>query len=109
MSDGQRCRVVFAWLAWQVPHLLLLDEPTNHLDMETIDALAEAISDFDGGMVLVSHDFRLINQVAEEIWVCENGAVTKWQGGILHYKEHLKNKVLKDNQTRAKELLNRGK
>lgn len=73
LSDGQRCRVVFAWIAWQVPHMLLLDEPTNHLDMETIDALADAINDFEGGLMLVSHDFRLISQVAQEIWVCEHG------------------------------------
>ncbi|KAH8267040.1 hypothetical protein KR044_004655 [Drosophila immigrans] len=102
LSDGQRCRVVFAWLAWQVPHLLLLDEPTNHLDMETIDALADAINDFDGGMVLVSHDFRLINQVAEEIWVCEKETVTKWKGGILDYKDHLKNKITSENERKAK-------
>lgn len=96
LSDGQRCRVVFAWLAWQTPHLLLFDEPTNHLDMETIDALGDAINDFDGGMVLVSHDFRLINQVAEEIWICENETVTKWNGGILDYKDHLKKRIIKD-------------
>lgn len=96
LSDGQRCRVVFAYLAWQTPHLLLLDEPTNHLDMETIDALADAINDFDGGMVLVSHDFRLINQVAEEIWICENEKVTKWNGGILQYKDHLKKHIHKE-------------
>lgn len=96
LSDGQRCRVVFAWLAWQTPHLLLLDEPTNHLDMETIDALADAINDFDGGMVLVSHDFRLINQVAEEIWVCEKQAVTKWNGNIIDYKDHLKKDIAKE-------------
>lgn len=96
LSDGQKCRVVFAWLAWQVPHMLFLDEPTNHLDMETIDALAEAINNFEGGMVLVSHDFRLISQVANEIWVCENQTVTKWRGDIKTYKQHLKNKVMKE-------------
>ncbi|XP_076349077.1 ATP-binding cassette sub-family F member 2 isoform X1 [Tachypleus tridentatus] len=98
LSDGQRCRVVFAWLAWQTPHLLLLDEPTNHLDMETIDALADAINDFDGGMVLVSHDFRLISQVAEEIWVCANQTISKWNGDILMYKEHLRRKIKSEIQ-----------
>ncbi|BFZ01586.1 hypothetical protein BsWGS_04625 [Bradybaena similaris] len=97
LSDGQRCRVTFAWLAWQCPHLLLLDEPTNHLDIETIDALADAINDFEGGMILVSHDFRLISQVTEEIWVCEKGAVTKWEGDIFSYKEHLIKETQKEN------------
>jgi len=93
LSDGQKSRVVFAWLAYQEPSLLLLDEPTNHLDMETIDALAVAINEFDGGLVLVSHDFRLINQVAKEIWVCENKTVTPWKGDIMQYKEVLKKKM----------------
>jgi ATP-binding cassette subfamily F protein 2 len=95
LSDGQRCRVSFAWLAWQRPHLLLLDEPTNHLDMESIDALAEAINAFEGGMVLVSHDFRLVGQVAEEIWVCDRGKADKWQGDIYSYKEHLRKQIEK--------------
>merc|ERR1719195_1172452 len=102
LSDGQKCRVVFAWLAWQTPHLLLLDEPTNHLDMETIDALGDAINNFEGGIVLVSHDFRLINQVADTIWICEKETVTKWEGDILTYKDHLKAKVMKESNKDAK-------
>ena len=72
------------------PNLLLLDEPTNHLDMEGIDALAQAIKAYKGGMVLVSHDFRLIDQVAEEIWVCDNKTITPWKGSIQDYKKHLR-------------------
>merc|ERR1712213_229538 len=102
LSDGQKCRVVFAWLAWQTPHMLLLDEPTNHLDMETIDALGDAINNFEGGLVLVSHDFRLIDQVANDIWICENQKVTKWEGDILAYKNHLKAKVMKAANKDAK-------
>jgi ATP-binding cassette subfamily F protein 2 len=96
LSDGQQSRIVFAWLAYQNPHMLLLDEPTNHLDIETIDALADAIKAFDGGMVLVSHDFRLIMQVAKVIWVCEHGKVTPWNGDIFSYKRELKAKAKKD-------------
>lgn len=93
LSDGQKSRVIFAWLAWRQPQLLLLDEPTNHLDIETIDSLAEALNEWDGGLVLVSHDFRLINQVAKEIWVCENKSVTRWEGDIMDFKQHLKSKA----------------
>lgn len=102
LSDGQRCRVIFAWLAWQRPHLLLLDEPTNHLDIETIDALADAINEFEGGMMLVSHDFRLISQVAEEIWVCKDQKATKWPGDIFSYKESLIKALEKEREKREK-------
>ncbi|VAI87331.1 unnamed protein product [Triticum turgidum subsp. durum] len=93
LSDGQKARVIFAWLAFRQPQMLLLDEPTNHLDIETIDSLAEALKEWDGGLVLVSHDFRLINQVAQEIWVCENQAVTRWEGDIMDFKQHLKKRA----------------
>eukprot|EP00501_MAST-03F_sp_TOSAG23-6_P001002 GSMAST32.ASY1.ANO1.1042.1 assembled CDS len=63
--------------------------PTNHLDMECIDSLARAINNFEGGLILVSHDFRLITQVASEIWVCDKG-ITKWTTGIRAYKKKLK-------------------
>lgn len=98
LSDGQKSRVAFAWIAWKQPHILLLDEPTNHLDIETIDALAYAINQWDGGMVLVSHDFRLISQVAEEIWECRDGKIHVWRGNIMEYKQKLRESVLAENE-----------
>jgi len=76
-------------MALSHPHLLLLDEPTNHLDMECIDSLADAINKFKGGLVLVSHDFRLISQVAKEVWLCDNHNIKKWPGDIRSYKNSL--------------------
>jgi len=95
MSDGMRTRVVMLLIALVNPHVLLLDEPTNHLDMQCIDALAGAINTFSGGLVLVSHDFRLIGQVAKEIWVCDNKTIAPWKGDIQSYKVHLKKQVMK--------------
>ncbi|CAG8521892.1 5413_t:CDS:10 [Acaulospora morrowiae] len=73
LSGGQKSRVSFACLGLQNPHILILDEPTNHLDMDSIDALTNALREFKGGVILVSHDERFIDSVCKEIWVCESG------------------------------------
>ena len=77
LSGGQRARVVFAGLAALRPHVLLLDEPTNHLDIESIDALIAAINAFEGGVVLISHDRRLLQATNCALWLCTGG-----EGGI---------------------------
>lgn len=92
LSDGLRNRVVFSQLAMEYPSIILLDEPTNHLDMESIDALAAAIKSFVGGVVIVSHDFRLISQVAEELWEVKDKQIqnlTKQDLTIVDYKNAL--------------------
>jgi len=68
LSGGQKCRVVFAIIAWPNPQILLLDEPSNHLDIDTVDALCQALNEFSGGILMVSHDSRLISHVCEEMW-----------------------------------------
>jgi len=102
MSDGLKSRVVFTLISLGNPHVLLLDEPTNHLDMQCIDALADAINNYTGGLVLVSHDFRLIGQVAKEIWVCDKKTISKWPKGISDYKLHLSKEQKKAAAARKK-------
>eukprot|EP00599_Poterioochromonas_sp_BG-1_P007657 CAMPEP_0173140810 /NCGR_PEP_ID=MMETSP1105-20130129/5116_1 /TAXON_ID=2985 /ORGANISM="Ochromonas sp., Strain BG-1" /LENGTH=603 /DNA_ID=CAMNT_0014053885 /DNA_START=135 /DNA_END=1946 /DNA_ORIENTATION=- len=89
LSDGLKTRLVFCEISLQNPHLLLFDEPTNAADMEMIDSMAEAIKAFNGGVVVISHDFRLLQQVAEEIWVINKG-LKVWDGDIRSYKASLK-------------------
>ena len=100
LSGGQKSRLAFAELAWKQPHIMLLDEPTNHLDLETIEALAMALNNFEGGVVLVSHDERLISLVVDEIWqvkkgdmLCvppQPGYVRVFNGSFEEYKEKLR-------------------
>ena len=82
-------RIIFCYLALQNPDLLLLDEPTNHLDMETIDSLSEAINEFQGACIVVSHDTRLIKNIANEIYLIEDKTVKKFPGTITDYRQNI--------------------
>ncbi|CCC11887.1 hypothetical protein SMACR_05099 [Sordaria macrospora] len=94
LSDGQKSRIVFALLAIESPNMLLLDEPTNGLDIPTIDSLADAINAFTGGVIVVSHDFRLLDKIAKQILVCENKTIKRWEGSIADYKNYLRKKMI---------------
>ncbi|ERF68369.1 ABC transporter ATP-binding protein ARB1 [Endocarpon pusillum Z07020] len=98
LSEGQKSRIVFALLAIEGPNMLLLDEPTNGLDIPTIDSLADAINAFSGGVVVVSHDFRLLDKIAKDIMVCENKTVRRWDGSIGEYKNYLRKKMVSMGQ-----------
>lgn len=87
LSGGQKSRVTLAKMCMANPNFLILDEPTNHLDIETIAALGKAINKYNGGVILVSHDERLIRVVCKELWVCGNRTVTSIEGGIDEYKK----------------------
>ncbi|KAM3616781.1 uncharacterized protein V6R79_023401 [Siganus canaliculatus] len=96
LSGGQKSRVAFAQMTMPCPNFYILDEPTNHLDMETIEALAKALNKFKGGVILVSHDERLIRLVCRELWVCESGKVQRIDGGFDEYRDILQEQFKKE-------------
>ncbi|XP_015590297.1 ATP-binding cassette sub-family F member 3 isoform X2 [Cephus cinctus] len=87
LSGGQKSRVAFALMCAAMPNFLVLDEPTNHLDIESIEALGKALNAYQGGVILVSHDERLIRMVCKELWVCGNGSVHCMEGGFDEYRK----------------------
>lgn len=99
LSGGQKARVVLASISLQRPHILILDEPSNHLDFESIAALVEGLKAFQGGIVLVSHDQRLIHGVGCDIWVCEAGSGVRVESrGFRHYRNELVLAIERRNQ-----------
>ena len=100
LSGGEKARLVLAMIVWQRPNLLLLDEPTNHLDLMTREALGMAINDFEGTVLLVSHDRALLRSVCEEFWLVSRSGITDFKGDMDEYQKYLleESKKLRDTQ-----------
>jgi ATP-binding cassette, subfamily F, member 3 len=99
MSGGEKARLVLAMIVWQRPNLLLLDEPTNHLDLATREALSMALNEFEGTVMLVSHDRALLRAVCDEFWMVGRGKVEPFDGDLDDYQ-----KYLLDESKRLREL-----
>ncbi|MBN9407707.1 MAG: ATP-binding cassette domain-containing protein [Burkholderiales bacterium] len=89
MSGGEKARLVLAMIVWQRPNLLLLDEPTNHLDLATREALSMALNEFEGTVMLVSHDRALLRAVCDEFWLVGRGVVGPFDGDLDDYQQYL--------------------
>ncbi len=97
MSGGEKSRLALALIVWQRPNLLLLDEPTNHLDLEMRHALTLGLQDYEGALVLVSHDRSLLRATADELWLVEGGTVEPFDGDLEDYARRLRAKEQAEN------------
>jgi len=98
LSGGERARLNLALVTHDAPALLILDEPTNHLDMETRESLVEALGDYSGAVVLVSHDWHLVELVADRLWLVENGTVKTFDGDLDAYRRRLDDRDAPDDE-----------
>ena len=94
-SGGEKARLALALIVWQKPNLLLLDEPTNHLDIEMREAVAEALQEFDGTLVVVAHDRHLLKATTDQLWIVADGTVAEFDGDLDDYKQWAKEYVKK--------------
>ncbi|MDE2259327.1 MAG: ATP-binding cassette domain-containing protein [Betaproteobacteria bacterium] len=105
MSGGEKARLVLCMIVWQRPNLLLLDEPTNHLDLATREALSVALNEFEGTVMLVSHDRALLRAVCDEFWMVSHGGVTPFDGDLDDYQRYLLDEAKRQRQPNATKLL----
>jgi ATP-binding cassette subfamily F protein 3 len=103
MSGGEKARLVLCMIVWQKPNLLLLDEPTNHLDLATREALSMALNEYEGTVMLVSHDRALLRAVCDEFWMVSRGSVYPFEGDLDDYQQFLLDEA-KRQREEAKKL-----
>ncbi|MGL4906437.1 MAG: ATP-binding cassette domain-containing protein, partial [Plesiomonas sp.] len=97
-SGGEKARLVLALVVWQRPNLLLLDEPTNHLDLDMRQALTEALIDFEGAMVVVSHDRHLLRSTTDDLYLVHDGQVELFRGDLDDYQRWLSDQQRREQQ-----------
>lgn len=86
LSGGERARLLLALVTFHGPHLLILDEPTNHLDVDAREALARALSDYEGAVIMISHDRHLLDACADRLWIARDGTVRAYDGDLDRYR-----------------------
>ena len=101
MSGGEKARLVLCMLVWQRPNLLLLDEPTNHLDLSTREALSVALNEFEGTVMLVSHDRALLRAVCDEFWLVSRGGIEPFDGDLDDYQRYLLDEAKRSREAAA--------
>jgi ATP-binding cassette subfamily F protein 3 len=89
LSGGEKARLLFALAAFHAPHILVLDEPTNHLDVDSREALIHAINDYEGAVILISHDRHIIETCADRLWLVANGTVKPFDGDMDDYTDFI--------------------
>jgi ATP-binding cassette subfamily F protein 3 len=103
MSGGEKARLVLCMIVWQRPNLLLLDEPTNHLDLATREALSMALNEFEGTVMLVSHDRALLRAVCDEFWLVSRGGVSPFDGDLDDYQRYLLDEAKRQREAAKEE------
>jgi ATP-binding cassette subfamily F protein 3 len=89
LSGGEKARLVFALMSYAAPHIMILDEPTNHLDVDAREALVQAINEYEGAVILISHDRHLVELTADRLWLVEGGLVEPYEGDLEDYRRML--------------------
>jgi len=102
LSGGEKARLLFAFMSFDAPHLLLLDEPTNHLDIDAREALVQALNNYEGAIVIVSHDPNMVERVANRLWIVKDSACHHFDGDLEDYRDFTM-KARRDQRKKNKE------